>query len=363
MFENILAIDLFGNTPQQIILFLIIIAGFYMAAKIIKKNIFPLFKKVTEKTKTNFDDIIFSFLGKTIVPLSLVIGLYFGLGTLHIPSFYISTINDFFYILILIILAWLLILILDTFVEEWFKPLAAKTETDIDDQLIPLFSKTIKIIVIIITGIMILSELKFDVTALVASFGIGGLALAFAAQETIADIFGGITILTSRPFKTGDYIEIEGLQGTVVEISLRHTKIHRFEGGILTIPNRKVTNSIIRNNTAEKKRKVVLKIGLTYETDIKKIELAKKTITDLLKEKKEVDEDIIVRFDGFGDFSLILTVIYYIKDKKNWLMIRSDINTEIKKQFDSKGIDFAYPTQTLYIKAPEKVDKHQKKII
>ncbi len=347
---GILEMQILGNSLKQILLAIITVIAITIITKVIKKIILNKAAKIADKTQTKIDDIIIGMVGKVVVPLGFLSGIYLGLQILTIPAIYLALIGQAFYVLILLVIAWIAMSIVDTIIEEWLIPLTEKTSTDIDDQLIPVFSKLAKGLIIVIIGIMILSEFNFDITALVASLGIGGFAFAFAAQETIADMYGGVTILTSRPFKIKDYIEVQGISGTVKEISLRHTRIQRYEGGIVTIPNRTVASSIIKNFSRDKRKKVILKLGLTYETKTKKLKEAEKTIEKILKKKKEIDDDFVIRFDNFGDSALEYTIIYYINDKKNWLRIRSEINSEIKKEFDKKRIDFAYPTQTIHLK-------------
>ena len=227
-------------------------------------------------------------------------------------------------------------------------PWAEKTESDLDDQLLPIIRKGIRSVIWIMAVIIGLNNAGYDVGAMIAGLGIGGLALAMAAKDTIANIFGGFTIFTDKPFKMGDRIQIGGVDGTVVEIGLRSTRIKTLSGRIVTMPNNSFGDSAVENVSSEPCRKIVLNLGLTYNTKPEQIEEAIEILKDIIVKNDSSEENVITSFNGFGDFALNIMFIYYIAKGEDIAQTQTDVNLQILKRFNEKNLEFAFPTQTLY---------------
>jgi MscS family membrane protein len=234
-------------------------------------------------------------------------------------------------------------------VEKILKPMTRKTDSKLDDQLLPILSKSVKVIIWIMAAIIIIRSFGYDVTAILAGLGIGGLAFAFAAQKTIADIFGGISILSSKPFVIGEMIESGGVLGKVEEIGLRTTKIRDLDGRVVTVPNSVIAEEKIKNIDSEPTRKILMNLGLTYDTSTQKIEKAMEIIKKSVNSNRGCQKEPLIFFTEFKDFSLNLLVIYYIADKETWQQVRHEVNMEIKREFDKEKISFAFPTQTVHL--------------
>ena len=202
----------------------------------------------------------------------------------------------------------------------------------------------------------LIKSFGYDVTSLVAGLGIGGLAFALAAQPLLSNLFGGIAIIADKPFHIDDRIVIDGkYDGFVREIGMRSTIIETLNSTKLTIPNAVIATTVVENITREKARKITMNLGLTYNSSTKKIEEAIKILKEILEKNQFVvnnDKDCvsIVAFNEFKDFSLNINVIYYIKDLDNISKAKTEINLAIKEKFEKAGIEFAYPTQTVYVK-------------
>jgi len=188
------------------------------------------------------------------------------------------------------------------------------------------------------------------VAALLAGLGIGGLALALAAKNTVANIFGGIMVFTDKPFKINDRVKIGGFDGTIIEIGIRSTRLKTLEGRIVTIPNSKFTDGMVENVTLEPWRKVVLNIGLVYDTPATKMEKAMELLKEIASASAGIEEEPVVGFNKFGDSALGILFIYYIKKGAAILTTQSEINLAIMQQFEEHGLEMAYPTQTVYTK-------------
>jgi MscS family membrane protein len=184
--------------------------------------------------------------------------------------------------------------------------------------------------------------------------GIGGIAIAFAAQQTIADVFGGVSIFTSKPFVVGDRIEFDTTVGVVEQVGLRYTRVRTNDQQLLTVPNAKLSGSIITNLENTVKRRIELRLGVTYDTSVKKLEAAKQTISRILSENELVEKDPVplVVFRDFKDSSLELFVLYFVQTP-DWRIAqetRDRINFQVKSEFEKQKIEFAYPTSTVYLK-------------
>ena len=185
---------------------------------------------------------------------------------------------------------------------------------------------------------------------LLAALGIGGLVFALAAQDSVANLFGGFTIFMDKPFKLRDRIKISGYDGTIKEVGIRSTRLVTLEGRTVTLPNKEFTGSPVENVSSEPTRKVVLNLGLTYDTDDKKIEQAMAILQKIVDNNEGIEEPPKIAFNQFGDFALNILFIYYIKKGADILGTQTAINLEILKQFNKSKLEFAFPSQTIFTK-------------
>ncbi|MBP9153187.1 MAG: mechanosensitive ion channel family protein, partial [Flavobacteriales bacterium] len=245
--------------------------------------------------------------------------------------------------------AWLINRVIDAVIEEYLVPIIEKSESDLDDQLLPVLRKGIHAAVWIMAVIVGLNNAGYDVGALIAGLGIGGLALALAAQDTVANLFGGITIFVDQPFTINDHIKISSYEGNIEEVGIRSTRLRTFEGRLVTIPNKVFAESAIENVSAEPSRRVIQMLGLTYNTTPEKMNEAL-TILAGVHEKfaEHLEEKHLELFDSFGDFALKLKFVFYIKKGEDIFQIDSKIKMEILERFNAAGLEFAFPTQTIH---------------
>jgi MscS family membrane protein len=342
----------FGNTLLAWIYFFTTIISFVIVAKSTLYFTKSFGRRITKKIKGNLDDVLIDLLEEPFVFSIVIFGIMIGYNFLVFND----TINFYFYnvINILFILAgtWLILRLIDALVENYINPLTKKTESKYDEQLVPIIKKTLKFITVCLAAIIALDNFGIDVMTLIAGLGIGGIAFAFAAQKTIADAFGGLSILLSKPFIVGDTIDAQDVVGTVEEIGLRHTKIRNLEKRLVIIPNSNLSGSIITNISSAPKRKTVWTIGLTYNTSVKKIEQAKKIIEKAIIQCKLCDKEPIIAFDGFGDSSLNILIVFFTKTG-GWgdmVKAKNEVGLYIKKEFEKAKIEFAFPTQTIHLK-------------
>lgn len=340
---------LWGNTYYQYLILLISIilsiaigkAFYWLSSKFIK--IF------TAKTKTKLDDILIDLLEKPVVFLIILAGVYYGLNQLTLSARAHGTINNILLVLLTLNISWVVINLIDSFILHYVKPMVEKTKSELDNQLIPIIRKLIKIILWVIVIVMLIKNFGYDVSALLTGIGLGGLAFALAAKDLLSNLFGGIAILTDKPFKIGDRIKVENNDGWVTEIGLRTTRIKTLDGTQLVIPNSKIAHTVLENVSREKARKVKLNLGVEYSTSQKKMLEAQKILKDIVKKNKSTDNECVVSFTKFGDSALNILIIYWIKDLSKILNTKNEINLEVKQRFEKAGISMAFPTRTIHL--------------
>ena len=347
MLEWLFNPNYFGNSLYQIGLFFLVIVLF----AVLGRTAYYLFKKyaraTAEKSKSKLDDLIIHVIEKPLIFFLIVIGISVGTRFLSIPIEFVGTLNSVYSVLLTIGAAWITVNLVDAAINFYIVPLTEKTDSKLDDQLIPIASKTLKWLIIIFALLLIISSFGYDITAVLAGLGIGGLAIAFAAQETISEMFGGLNIIMSKPFIVGDWVEVEGTVGVVERVSLRHTTIRNLDKRKVILPNSKISKGVIVNISSAPSRKIMMDLGLTYETPANKVKKAIELVKGIIESHPNCEKEPVVQLSEFKDFSLNLLVIYYA-DNAKWFTVRHDINMSIKEAFDKAKIDFAYPTQMIY---------------
>ncbi len=342
----------FGNTLWQYLLFSIVFIASFIAAKIIFYLLKTHLKRVAERTKTRLDDMVIKVIQGPLVLGVIIIGLSFGIQLLTLPLSVLSFLSTVFSVLISLTILWFIIRFVDVLIDEYLRPVAIKTEGTLDDELVPMLKKILRALILIFGLISIASNFGYDITALITGLGIGGIAVALAAQDTLGNMFGGLSIFLDRPFAIGDRVRInEKIYGDVVDVGFRSSKIKNLDNNIIVIPNSVISKSVIENYVRpSKKIKQTFKIGLTYDTPPEKVEEAVKIIKRSIKGVEGVTNDEpLVWFTEFGDFSLNLLCIYWIRSLDYWGTTKHEINLRILKGLSKAGIEIAYPTQTLYI--------------
>ena len=240
----------------------------------------------------------------------------------------------------------------------YFEKLAAKTESTLDDQLIPIVRKSLKGFVLVLGLLFILQSLDVNVTALLAGMSIGGLALALAAQDTLKNLFGSLMIFVDRPFQIGDWINFEGKDGTVEEVGFRSTRVRTFANSVITIPNGKIADLTVDNLGLRQYRRFKTNIGVTYDTPPHLIDEFVEGLKGIIERHRYTRKDYYeIHLNGFGDFSL--NILFYVFFKvPNWseeLKARHEVMLAVISLADELGVNFAFPTETLQIETfPEK---------
>lgn len=340
----------FNNSLGQYLIFF----GIIILGMILGRIVYFIFKnqirKLAAKSKTKFDDYLVDIIEEPLILIIVTVAFYVGTMVLTLNKPAQKFFDNVILVLITITITWFIIRLFDMLIRIYLEPLVRKSESRLDDQILPIIRKSIKGAILIMAFIVVLSNLGYDILSVLAGLGIGGLAFALAAQDTVKNIIGGITIFWDKPFQIHDYIEINGKSGTVHEVGLRTTRIRTLGGTTIVIPNSHVADSMLENYSTRDRRRMVLTIGLTYETSSDKMEQAIKIIHDTIKAIDGTDhDDIMIRFINFGPYSLDLEAVYWITDMVNWKMVIHQANMDVKRNLDDAGMDMAFPTETHYV--------------
>jgi len=348
MFEGILTKSYYGNTVGEWAIALAIIVGAILVGKALYWLCSTTLRRLTAKTETKVDDIIIDMVEEPIVFAITVAGIWWGLGTLALPEAAERWLSAGVEALIILAVTWLVARLLESLFTHYLAPLAERSENTLDDQLLPIARNSTKVAVWALGIIVALNNAGYEVGAVLAGLGIGGLALAMAARDTVSNIFGGFTIFTDRPFAIHDRITVNGYDGVVTEIGIRSTRLKTLAGRIVTIPNATFTDTAVENISAEPSRKVSMTLGLTYDTTPEGMERGMEILRGIAAADEDLEEDVVIAFSGFGDWSMNILFIYYIKKGADILGTQTRINLAILREFGAAGLEFAFPTQTLY---------------
>jgi MscS family membrane protein len=298
-------------------------------------------------TRVDFDHMLVEAAGRPAGMLLLILGMFGACAVLSIKE---ELVSGIFRVCVVADAVWFLFRLVDV-ASEYLGRLSKRSESTLDDQLVPLLRKTLKVTVALIGAVTAMTAVGINVTGLVAGLGIGGLAVALGLQDTLANFFGSVFIFIDRPFSIGDHIQLGDVEGTVTEVGFRSTRILTFPKTIVTIPNKTVANATIDNVSERPIRRVLQTIGLKYETTADQMEKAVETIRNIVSSDDGVDpEFIVVKFDEFADFSLNIMVYYFttatgLVDHKS---TKERINLAIMRALDALDLAIAFPTQTVH---------------
>lgn len=347
----------YGNTLEQWIISLAIVLGAILLNKIIVLFNRHILVKLTEKTKNRMDDILFKMLEAPVLLGVMLLAIWIASSRLELGKDVDKFFSMSYQFLIVLNVTWFLVRFVNAIIEEYMVPKAEdKNSKYLDNTLIPIIRRAILGVIWAIGMMMALKNVGVDVGALIAGLGIGGLAFALAAQDTIKNIFGGITIFTDRPFRIGDRVKVDGFDGIIEDIGIRSTRLRTLEKRLVTIPNYKIVEASIENISNETMRRVLMSIGLTYDTTPEKMQEAINILKNIPQVVKHVDsKELLAVFSDYGAYSMNIKFVFWVKKAGDVMETPSEVNFEILKQFNAAGLQFAFPTQTLYLEKDQKL--------
>ena len=347
MLETITENMLWGNRVLDYLICIGLLLGGFIIIKIFRFIVIKNLKKLTEKTTTTLDDFIVGVIQRIAVPLAYFGILYLSINTLILDPLLKKIIDIVLMAVITIFTARLVLILTEHGFDVYWKKRGK--EISLERSL----SGILRVIKLVVWGLAItffLDNLGFKISAVIAGLGIGGVAVALAAQAVLGDLFSYFAIIFDRPFEVGDFIIIGEFLGSIEHIGIKTTRIRSLGGEQLIFSNTDLTNSRVRNYKRMEKRRVVFKLGVTYQTPLEKLQETPGIIENVIKNVKDTIFDR-AHFFEYGDFNLVIEVVYYVlsSDYNKYMDTQQEINFAIKKEFEKRKIEFAYPTQTLYL--------------
>lgn len=342
-----------GNTWQHWLIAGVITLVFYVLRKVVANVAFAIMKRLTAHTATTLDDELIAVWRRPVGAFIAVLGAIIAIKVLKLTPEADEAFVYFRTIALAVVALWFLISTVSCILDHLHE--AAKLKGTAVAAFMPWIKKTV-IAVFLIFGVLIAAQsLGADVKAFLAGLGIGGLAFALAAQDTLANVFGSVVVAVDQPFRIGEFVQIGAHQGTVEDIGLRSTKLRTPQRTLIAIPNKTVAAEAINNFGRMPQRRVDLTIGVTYASRPEQIESLLQDIRALLRDMPGVHQEFIaVNFINFGAFSLDIQIIYFAADPdaRKTFELRERINLAIMRLVSARGLSFAFPTQTIEFAGP-----------
>jgi len=336
-----------GNKIEVYLLAVGIFIGSFLVLLLLEKLLLARIKKLAEKTATPIDDFAIGVFRKTILPVLYIGALYFAIKPLKLaPAINNAVVT--LAVIVLTIQATRLFLAVTLFVMDniWIKEEDRKIGRRTPRGVLTV----IKVVFWGIGIVFILGNLGFNISAVVAGLGIGGVAIALAAQAILGDLFNSFVIYFDKPFERGDFIIIDNYMGVIEHIGIKSTRIRSLGGEQLVFSNSDLTSNRIRNYKRMAQRRILFKVGVTYQTSLEQLKKIPGIVKKIIDNVKDVKYDR-AHFKAFGDFSLDIEIVYYVfgGDYNKYMDIQQQINLALVEAFAKENIEFAYPTQTLFV--------------
>jgi MscS family membrane protein len=359
--ETITTYTVAGNELWRLLgLFLALLLSL-IAGKILRLS-FEKSASTLEKKNHALLSVVVGALAKPIVMVSFIVGLRIGVSFLNLIPVVQNGVETMVSILMIGTIGYVAYRLVDV-ISYWLATAAARTESMMDDMLVPMVRTSLRITVVILTLLQIATMLSDKpLTSILAGLGVGGLALALAAQDTVKNFFGSLVIFADKPFELGERIVVDGHDGAIEQVGFRSTRIRTLDGHLVTIPNGELANKTIQNISKRPHIRRILNLTITYDTPPEKVDRAVEIAKDILKEHEGMHPDFPPRvyFDNFNDTSLNLFVIYWYHPPDWWAYcaFSEQVNRMLLRRFNEEGIDFAFPTQTLHLAGDPKRPLH-----
>ncbi|MDX9750773.1 MAG: mechanosensitive ion channel family protein [Flavobacteriales bacterium] len=326
---------------------LAIAVGAWLVGKLLYWLFAVVLKRWTELTTTRADDVIVGTVGAPVVLLATLAGFQIAFGRMHFTDQVALYGAHAFTVAWTLGITWLVVRTVSALLHEYLLPYAKKRGLTAMDASVE--GLTVRTAAMLIWGIGIIAALNnvgYNVNALLAGVGISGLALAMAAKDTVANVFGGITVFTDQPFRVGDRIRIAGYDGTVLRVGVRSTRIRTIEGPVVVVPNYRFTDTVVENVSEEDGRRVRHELGLVMHTPPERMERALEVLRELVHaHQADLMPGHGAVFSGFGDFSLRLVFVYRVRKGADIDATQNRVHLDLLRRFAAEGLEFAYPTQ------------------
>jgi len=344
--ETLKEIEFYSNSLYAYFLATVIFFAVLLGLKIFKTMVVSRILKLAKKTKSNLDDMIIDAIDVVRWPLYVLLSANISLNFLNIHT----VVSKIIYFSLLAVIIYYVIRFAEKLIDYGAKKIIENKKEEGGMEIVGLLSTVVKIGLWAGAVVLLLANMGYNVTSLIAGLGIGGLAIALALQNILSDIFSSVSIYFDKPFKVGDFVTIGDYSGTIKKIGIKTTRIQALQGEEIVMSNNELTQAKVQNYGLMSRRRVVLELGVTYQTKSEQL----KKIPDILKSiinKAEGASFDRSHFKSYGDSALAFETVYYIEssDYVQYMDIQEGVNLGIYEAFEKEKIDFAYPTQTLFI--------------
>jgi small-conductance mechanosensitive channel len=340
---------------RSIFSFILILAIFSVLYFLLDFILVKTFKKMADRSKNRLDDLLFRIFDKFLFRFVLL-GALFYLNkrfSVVIPGKITFYINEILLVLLTVFIVHLSIRIINDILDWYLGRISQKTQTNIQKEFGPLIKRVLQVLIVFMGIIALLSHWHIDIKGLVVSLGVGSLAIALAAQETLANMIAGFVLMLDRPFRIGDRIKLgSGLLGDVYEIGLRSTKILDFENNLHIIPNHDIMKNVVVNlSYPEPRVRVRIDVGVAYGSDIPRV---KEIIAQQFRNHPKIlkDPEPKVYFVNFGDSSLDLMAIGFVQEYKDAWTTGEEIRIAVYEAFEKEGIEIPFPQTVVHLSNP-----------
>ncbi len=339
-----------GNTATHYTIAAVFLIGAYILRRVVTYFIFGIFRRLASRTKTTLDDKLFVALEAPVALLIVVIGAVAALKVLKLSPAADRGIAYGYTLAFSFVIFWLLLRAFNTLLDHAGE--IARGRNMGVAAFMPWIKKTLITVFVIFGVLMVAQSLGADVKAFLAGLGIGGLAFALAAQDTLANVFGSVVVAIDQPFKIGEFVQIGANSGTVEDIGLRSTKLRRVDKALIVVPNKIVAAEPVVNLSRFTQRRVEQVFGLTYSTEPAQMSAIVEEIRAMILAEEEVDPtSVIVQFRDLSASSLDIWCVYVVKspDFLKHMKLRQRLNLKIMEAVAARGLSFAFPSQSVYI--------------
>ncbi|MDD2402301.1 MAG: mechanosensitive ion channel family protein [Clostridia bacterium] len=341
-------------TIKYVIIATVVFLFFIFLRRVFTKYIFKLILKLFSKTNLEIGRKILLSFENPMQILFIAFGLYFAVLCLPVNLEQNIVVTKILRSSIILLITWGFYNLSDVD-SVIFKLIQEQVKVQLDKILFTFLSKFLKVILILLSLTIVAEEWGYNINGLIAGLGLGGLAFALAAKDSLSNIFAGLVIILDKPFSLGDWIKTPSVEGTVEDMTFRSTKVKTFAQAVVTVPNSVLANESIINWSKMGKRRITFQLGVTYSTPKNKLEKCISDIKMMLENHPEIHkETIFVNFDNFGDSSLNI-FLYFFTNTTRWgdfLKVKEDINFKIMGILEKEGVSAAFPSSSVYFETP-----------
>lgn len=351
-------ITIAGNEVWRWLLFGVVLLVSLILGRLIRYSMTRISERISDEQR-RWLAVLLKGLSRSVILLcvAVVAFLIVRCGLLKLPDILVSAVTTATRVLLAAAIGYVVYCLVDV-IDYYLNRFAGRTQSKVDDMLVPLVGKSVRVTVLVLVVLQVAQELSTKpVTSIIAGLGVGGLAIALAGQDTIKNFFGSLVIIGDRPFEIGDRIVVDGQDGPVESVGFRSTKLRTLTGHLVTVPNAEMVNKTIQNIGKRPYIKHVANITITYDTPPDKVDEAISIIEAILHNHEGMSEELPPRvfFSAFNDWSLNIMVLFWYHPPDYWQYMAyvTRFNRELLHRFNAAGIEFAFPTQTIQLERAE----------